>query len=120
MERPITIYGDGKQVRDALYVEDLVRAFENFIESELKNEVFNIGGGTKNTISLLEFIEIIERKSQKKMKIKYDSWRPSDQKVYISDISKVERILKWEPKVNVEKGIDFLFDWVKKNKEFFK
>jgi len=118
--KPITIYGDGKQVRDVLYVEDLVRAFDLFIKSNIKSGVFNIGGGTDNTISLLEFVKLIESKTGKKVKMSFDKWRPSDQKVYISDIGKIKKSLGWEPAIPVEKGIDNLIEWVKKNKEFFK
>ena len=89
--RPITIYGDGKQVRDVLYVEDLIRAFDLFIKSDLKTKVFNIGGGPENTLSLLEFIKAVESKTGKKMKLGFDRWRPSDQKVYISNISKIRK-----------------------------
>ncbi|NQU95523.1 MAG: NAD-dependent epimerase/dehydratase family protein [Candidatus Omnitrophica bacterium] len=119
-DKPITIYGDGKQVRDILYVEDLVRAFDLFIKSDLKTEVFNIGGGPDNTISLLEFIEMIEQKTGNKMKKGFDKWRPSDQKVYISDISKVKKILSWQPQIDASRGIDKLISWVKENLSFFK
>lgn len=119
-DKPITIYGDGKQVRDVLYVGDLIRAFDLFIKSGLKKAVFNIGGGPDNTISLLEFIEMVETKTGRKMKVGFDKWRPSDQKVYISDISKVKKILKWLPEVGVSDGIEKLLDWVRKNTGFFK
>ena len=119
-DKPITIYGDGKQVRDVLYVEDLVRAFDLFIKSDLKTEVFNIGGGPDNTISLLEFIEMIEQKTGNKMKIGFDKWRPSDQKVYISSIDKIEKVLGWKPSVTLDKGIDYLIEWILANKTFFK
>lgn len=118
-ERPITIYGDGKQVRDVLYAEDLVRAFEAFIKSDLKTEVFNIGGGPENTVSLLEFIKILESKTGKKMKMNFDKWRPSDQKVYISDISRARKALNWSPRVNAGQGIDRLIAWVKENVSYF-
>ena len=120
IDKPITIYGDGKQVRDILYVEDLVRAFDLFIKSNLKTEVFNIGGGPENTISLLEFIEMIEQKTGKPMKHVFDKWRPSDQKVYISDISKVKKTLSWQPQIDASRGIDKLISWVKENLSFFK
>ena len=117
---PITIYGDGKQVRDVLYVGCLIRAFDSFIKSDIKTEVFNIGGGPKNTVSLLEFIHLVESKTGKKMKIGFDKWRPSDQKVYISDISKIKKALGWSPEVNISEGIDKLLKWVKENIEYFK
>ncbi len=119
MERPVTIYGNGKQVRDVLYVDDLVRAFDLFIKSELKSDVFNIGGGVKNTISLIKFVEIIESVTGKKMSVSYSNWRPSDQKVYISNIGKVKNKLGWQPQVSVTQGIGMLIDWVNQNKGFF-
>jgi len=118
--RPVTIYGNGKQVRDVLYVGDLIRAFDLFIKSDLKTEVFNIGGGPDNTTSLLEFIETVQTKTGKKMKTGFDEWRPSDQKVYVSDISKVRKVLGWRPEIRLEKGIEKLIAWIKDNEGFFK
>jgi CDP-paratose 2-epimerase len=118
--KPITIYGDGKQVRDMLYVDDLVEGYNAFINSGLKSGLFNIGGGPNNTISLLEFLDMLEEFLGKKPKVKFADWRPSDQKVYITDISKIKRVLKWEPKTSVREGIKKLVDWVKENKEYFR
>lgn len=118
-DKPIIIYGDGKQVRDLLYVTDLIQAFDRFIKSDLQHEVFNIGGGPENTTSLLEFIKDIEKKTGKKCQISFSHWRPSDQKVYISDISKVRQKLGWEPQVSVQEGLDKVIDWVKENKAIF-
>ena len=120
MKRPITIYGDGKQVRDALYVDDLVEAYDKFYKSGIKNGVYNIGGGPDNTMSLLEFIDMLEKLTGFKMKHKFSDWRPSDQKVYISDISKVSKELNWKPKLEPCEGVELLIEWVKENKELFK
>ncbi len=117
--KPITIFGDGKQVRDLLYVTDLVNAFEKFIKGSQRHEFFNIGGGGDNTISLLEFLKEIERSTGKKPKVKFSNWRPSDQKVYISDISKVKKALNWSAKVSVGEGIKKLIKWVKENESCF-
>jgi CDP-paratose 2-epimerase len=114
-DKPITIYGNGKQVRDLLWVNDLVKAFDKFINSSLTHEVFNIGGGKDNTLSLLEFLALLEKKTGKKPKLEFKDWRPSDQKVYISDISKVKKKLNWEPEVNPEEGIQRVIDWVRGN-----
>jgi CDP-paratose 2-epimerase len=116
----ITIYGDGKQVRDLLYVTDLVNAYDKFINSDIKHDVFNIGGGPRNTISLLELINLIEEKTSIKFrKIEYKSWRPSDQKIYISDITKASKILSWKPGITPEKGLEKLIEWVSANNKFF-
>ncbi|MCM8783410.1 MAG: GDP-mannose 4,6-dehydratase [Candidatus Omnitrophica bacterium] len=120
LDKPITVYGNGKQVRDLLYVSNLVEAFDKFIKSDIKNEVFNIGGGASNTISLLEMFKFLKKKTGKSPKISFSHWRPSDQKVYISDITKVSRTLKWKPEINPEEGIDRIICWVKQNLEYFK
>lgn len=118
--KPITIYGNGKQVRDMLYADDLVDAFQRFINSDLKRGLFNIGGGPDNTISLIEFLEELEILTGKKPKIKFSDWRPSDQKVYITDTSKLEKTLDWKIKTLVKEGIKKLTEWVKENKSYFK
>lgn len=115
----ITIYGNGKQVRDMLYADDLVDAFNRFINSDLKRGLFNIGGGPDNTISLLEFLDEIESLTGKKPKVSFADWRPSDQKVYITDTSKLERELNWKIKTPVKEGIKKLAEWVKENKHCF-
>ena len=118
--QPIVIYGDGKQVRDLLYADDLVEAYDKFINSDVRHDVYNIGGGTRNTTSLLEFIAMIEKKTGIKFrKIEHKEWRPSDQKVYISDISKVSKALDWKPKISPEKGLEKVVEWVGNNTKFF-
>lgn len=115
----ITIYGNGKQVRDMLYADDLIDAFNRFINSDLKRGLFNIGGGPDNTISLLEFLDELELLAGKKPKVSFADWRPSDQKVYITDTTKLERTLNWKAKTGVKPGIRQLAEWVKDNKSCF-
>ncbi len=117
--RKITIYGDGKQVRDALYVDDLIGAYEAFINSKLQSGLFNIGGGADNTISLLEFIDILKKAIGKKLEVAFGPWRASDQKVYISDITKIKNNLNWQPKIDIAQGVERLIGWIKENKGFF-
>lgn len=120
---PITIYGDGKQVRDILYIDDLVRLFELTLDNidKARGKIYNIGGGIDNTLSVwYEFGPILNKLFGKKIKVKYSSWRLGDQKVYISDIRKVEKELGWRPKVGVREGIEKLYQWVRRNKELFK
>ena len=118
--KPITIYGDGKQVRDMLYVDDLVDAFNKFINSDLRRGLFNIGGGPDNTISLLEFLDELEVVTGKRPKVNFSDWRPSDQKVYITDNSKLEKSLDWKIKIKVIDGIKKLTKWVEDNAGYFK
>jgi CDP-paratose 2-epimerase len=111
-DEPLTIFGDGKQVRDVLYVEDLIRAYDSFLsDPEDKPAVYNIGGGAENTTSLLEFLDLLEEKTSKRTDISFDEWREGDQKVYISDISRAREELNWEPKVDFEEGIERFIDW---------
>jgi CDP-paratose 2-epimerase len=119
--KTITIYGDGKQVRDILYIKDLLRAIElalSKIES-LKGEVFNIGGGISNAVSLLEVIRYIEEISRRSLNLRFSEWRKSDQKVYISNVRKGKEKLNWEPKVSWKEGIKRVYDWIIRNKELF-
>lgn len=120
--RSITIYGDGKQVRDILYVSDLVQAFDAFVQrsGQLSGEVFNIGGGPENTLSLLELLDLLEELTGKRSKISFSNWRPSDQKVYISNILKAKRKLGWSPKVSPKEGVKKLIEWASENKHLFK
>ncbi len=113
--KPITIYGDGKQVRDVLFVEDLLNAYDAAVANidQAAGEVFNVGGGPANTISVWkEFAPILEKKLGKKIPTDVSTWRPGDQKIYVSDISKAKDILQWQPKVGVEEGISRLVEWV--------
>lgn len=120
LNRPVKIYGNGKQVRDVLNVEDLIAAYDKFFESGIRHDVYNIGGGPDNTVSLLEFIGMVEDQTGVKMRYSFDDWRPSDQKVYISDISKVSNSLGWSPKIKPALGVKLLAGWVKDNLEIFR
>lgn len=117
-KKPLTIYGDGKQVRDVLFIDDLVEAYDKAINNigKIKGEIFNIGGGPKNTISLLELIDEIEKLNGEKINLKFKDWRPGDQKIYISNIAKAKQILDWSPKIDTKTGIKKLFDWLKYRK----
>jgi CDP-paratose 2-epimerase len=122
MGRPITIYGDGKQVRDILFIDDLLDAYDAvFTQIErTAGRVFNIGGGAENTISIwMEFAPILEKLVGKLIPFKSAGWRPGDQKVYISDIRKAGSELSWKPRIGVQEGIRRLFDWVQANRSLF-
>ncbi|MBN3040912.1 MAG: NAD-dependent epimerase/dehydratase family protein [Candidatus Omnitrophica bacterium] len=117
--KPITIFGDGKQVRDVLWVEDLISAFDKFIQSKLQSEVFNIGGGPTRTLSLLELVFLLEKLTNKKVKIIYEPWRKFDQKVYVSLIEKAKKFLGWIPLIEVDSGLSRLVSWMKTNINLF-
>jgi CDP-paratose 2-epimerase len=119
---PISVYGDGKQVRDVLFVDDLTRAYDLAIDhSEVSaGEVFNIGGGASRILSVWnEFGPILEKLLGHQLNPAWGDWRPGDQRVYVSDIRKAEKVLGWKPEVGVGEGITRLFNWVKANPDLF-
>lgn len=118
----ITIYGDGKQVRDLLYIDDLVKAFDLAAKNitKTKGQIYNIGGGAKNTISIwFDFKPILEKLFGKNIHPKFSDWRLGDQPVFISDIRKAKKDFGWEPLINTEEGIKKLYEWVSSNRELF-
>ncbi len=120
--RPLSIFGDGKQVRDLLHVYDLLDAYDLAIEKiEIaKGQVFNVGGGPNNTLSIwAEFGPMLEELLHQPIEFSRGDWRPGDQKVFVADIRKAKEVLGWQPKLNVQSGIKQLFDWVNTNKELF-
>ena len=120
--KQIKIYGDGKQVRDLLFIEDLLDAYDAAIENKAKSkgQIFNIGGGLDNSISIWnEFSGVLEEIHGKEIPIELHDWRPGDQKVYISDITKIKEQLDWSPKINVKTGIQTLYNWVDENRTLF-
>lgn len=122
MGRPMTIYGDGKQVRDILHVYDLIRAYDLAVEKidVARGRVYNLGGGPANVMSIwAEFKPRLESMLGKKLDPARGDWRPGDQRVFYADISKARHELGWEPKIGVEEGVRMLFDWVVNNKELF-
>lgn len=118
----ITIYGNGKQVRDVLYVDDLFEAWD-IATKKIKNtsgKIYNVGGGSKRTLSLLDLLELLEEIKGSSIKVSYSDWRPGDQPVYVSDISKIEQDLGWTPKISARAGVKKLYGWVEKNKDLVK
>ncbi|HEY59365.1 MAG TPA: NAD-dependent epimerase/dehydratase family protein [Anaerolineae bacterium] len=119
---PITIYGDGKQVRDLLYISDLLDAYDSAIIGihDCAGKIYNIGGGRENAISIWkEFGLVLKNLMGKEIPIQINDWRAGDQKVYISDIRKAKKELKWSPKIDVETGIQRLSKWVIKSQSLF-
>lgn len=121
LEKQIAIYGDGKQVRDVLFVDDLVRAFELSYENkdQIAGKAFNIGGGPQNTLSLHELIHFLEKLKSRKIPLKYDDWRPGDQKVFTGNISLAENDFGWKPVVRPNEGVEKLYKWVIQNRTLF-
>jgi CDP-paratose 2-epimerase len=110
----LIIYGDGCQVRDALHVKDLLNAFYtgwNKIDI-VSGNAFNIGGGPKNTISVLELIAQIERLIQKKVDYKHAPWRTGDQKYYVSNFSKFNKLTGWKPDIGISDGLADIYAWL--------
>ncbi len=121
--RPISIYGDGKQVRDILYITDLIDAYELALEhiDVAAGKIYNVGGGPANTLSIwAEFAPILSRLAgQPIMPAQYGDWRPGDQPVFVCDVSKIAHELGWQPRVSVEQGIEQLWNWVGSNRHLF-
>jgi len=120
--RPMTLYGDGKQVRDILHVEDLMNAYDAAVEKNdvAAGNVYNVGGGPANVMSVwYEFGPILERLLGHKLEVSHGDWRPGDQRVFYADIRKAEQELGWSPQIGVEEGIRRLYDWVIANRELF-
>ncbi len=113
-DAPITIYGDGKQVRDVLFVDDLVDAFllAQAQIDQLGAQAFNIGGGPDNTMSLLELLDLIERIDGRAPRVDFDEWRPGDQRFYVSDITRFSQATGWQPTVSRRDGVRRLYDWL--------
>lgn len=117
--KPLTIFGDGKQVRDLLWVEDLIEGYKAFLGSDHPHGVYNMGGGPANTLSLLELVAMLEARTGVKLNPAFAGWRPSDQKVYVSDITKVTKELKWSPRVSPKEGVERLAAWVEEHQALF-
>jgi CDP-paratose 2-epimerase len=111
--KPLTIFGDGNQVRDVLYVDDLLDLYEAAVLNidQAKGQVFNVGGGPNNTLSLNELVNILNA-GPRALQVSYSDWRPGDQKVFICDIAKATRLLGWVPKISPKEGIERLSKWI--------
>lgn len=120
--KKITIYGNGKQVRDILYVDDLVRAYQLAADniSRTRGQIFNIGGGPSNSLSIwIDFKDIFQKLLRKNIDVPFAPSRPGDQKIFVSDISKAKKYFNWEPKVGIDEGVNNLYLWVKNNLSLF-
>ncbi|MFQ3675354.1 MAG: NAD-dependent epimerase/dehydratase family protein [Endomicrobiia bacterium] len=116
---PITIYGSGKQVRDILYISDLLAAFDAFYKNQIPG-IYNIGGGEMSMISLVDCVSLIEKIFDKKVDIKFEPERFADLKYFVCNINKAVKNISWKPVVTPEVGVKNLISWVKDNIELFK
>jgi CDP-paratose 2-epimerase len=119
--KKITIYGDGKQVRDVLFIDDLVRVYDLAVQNAdfVNGKVYNIGGGHYQ-MSLLELLDYLATHIGVEIPVTYSDWRPGDQPVYVSNISKAKKELNWQPVISVKEGVQRLYRWVKEEKDLFK
>jgi CDP-paratose 2-epimerase len=118
--RPITVYGDGKQVRDVLFIADLLDAYDAAVEriSVAAGQVYNIGGGIAHTMSVwAEFRPRLEALLGRRLECSWGPWRPGDQRIYVSDIRKAEADLGWRPRTSVEDGLARLHAWARSNRD---
>jgi CDP-paratose 2-epimerase len=118
MERPLSIFGTGKQVRDIIYPTDVARAFHAFYEHG-EPGIYNIGGGPEYAISLLECIDLVGEILGKQPKINFEDSRLGDLLYFICDISKAKEKLKWQPEIPPSKGIKMLLEWIETEKDLF-
>lgn len=110
----ITLYGDGKQVRDILFVDDLIAALlalEQHID-QLSGQAFNIGGGPANTVSLLDVLDLIGQLTGIEPEVRFADWRQGDQRYYCSDTRKLQQVTGWSPQVTTVQGIELLRNWL--------
>ena len=119
--KKITIYGDGKQIRDVLHVDDLVRAYEAAAshQDQASGQAFNIGGGPGNTMSLLELLAYLKEELKIDIPLQWDDWRPGDQPVFVCNLKKANDLLGWQPAISVRDGVKSLSQWVSQNRELF-
>lgn len=117
LNEPFTISGNGKQVRDLLHAEDIKRLYFAVIEyiDHVKGEAFNIGGEMKNSLSLLELFDFLEKELEVKLAYTKLPWRKSDQKVFVANINKAKQMAGWEAYIDKDRGIRMMLDWLKDN-----
>jgi len=120
--RQITIYGDGKQVRDVLHVDDLLNGYDLAVSKigAAAGQIYNMGGGPRNVLAVWsEFGPLLERLLGHQIHVGHSDWRPGDQRVFYADTGKAREELGWEPKIDLERGIEALFRWVNENQGVF-
>jgi CDP-paratose 2-epimerase len=115
----ITLYGDGMQVRDILYVDDLVNAFmlaQQHVR-KIAGRAFNIGGGPRNAVSLLDLLDRIEQLHGERPDIRFEAWRTGDQRYYVSNTTAFEKATGWTPRIGIDDGLERLYRWLHEERE---
>lgn len=114
----LTISGNGKQVRDILYVKDVVDLYFRSVENieKVKGQAFNIGGSKESSLSLLELFGFLENELDIELRYEKLSPREGDQKVFVADIGKIDNLVEWKPIIGKEKGIRMMLDWLVKER----
>jgi CDP-paratose 2-epimerase len=122
LDRPLTIYGDGKQVRDVLFVDDLVEAMHAFVTrapAAGRGLVCNIGGGPGFTLSLLELLDFLEQETGRRPVVRFADWRASDQRVYVSDVRRAAEALGWRPRTPPAEAVRTMLAWFREHLDLF-
>jgi CDP-paratose 2-epimerase len=120
--QPITIYGDGKQVRDVLWVDDLLDLYQAAVDriQVAAGQVYNVGGGPENILAVWhELGPVLEELLGRKIDVTHAHWRPGDQRIFVADIRKAEQEMDWRPQVGKDKGVRRLYEWVRANRALF-
>lgn len=119
--QPITIFGNGKQARDILFIEDLLDAYDAAAANidRAAGRIYNVGGGPENAISLLDLLDYLETRKGRPVPHSRRDWRPGDQRIYVSDIRRAQQELQWSPRIGWQRGLGLLYEWVASNLELF-
>jgi CDP-paratose 2-epimerase len=119
LDKPITVYGNGKQTRDLLYVDDLVDLYARAFEApeRVAGRAVNVGGGLENAVSLLELIALLEELAGRPIPLRFDAWRPGDQKVFVCNNEFARQLFGWTPRTSVREGVTQLWAWVRQHAE---
>lgn len=117
--KPLTIYGDGMQVRDVLWYEDLLAAYLGAAAAidRTAGKVYNVGGGPRQTLSLLETMSILRDEFGSEIPVTFADWRPGDQRVFVSDVSAAAADFGWQPRTTPQEGLHRLVEWARSNKD---
>jgi CDP-paratose 2-epimerase len=119
MGLPITIYGNGKQVRDVLFIDDLLEVFDAAVRNinVARGRIYNVGGGPANALSLVQLLDLIGERRGEPLSISHAPRRPGDQRIYVSDIRRADTELGWQPRIGWREGVGKLHEWVRQNRD---